>query len=304
MNRANRDELTVKLETALAELHKKVLELNEAATGKQASVVLRDIYAHAIPNLVYMLQSARQWRTRDYGKLDDTDVLKQMTSIQDIILLLCQKAASWKAKSKHEIPIVRPTRQKIRPNLHTIRKAFQAKLEQRERSFVQKQRAQMLAEAHEKRFEEMMKENEENGRKRKEKAMKIKEDLDRTKRLLGLQRRERMTSRQVWSGGEHQDVYPNHQELTDRWTDEQNLELIVQLQNPESRHLPGVHNFLHTSHIESRLTSHSADQRYLVIINAPLLQDKLPEQIRERAIHFKSAMQQCWGTTDYVESIK
>lgn len=243
MNKVDDDELKAQLERAIAEINEKVIELNEAAAGGGKSGTIKGVYAHAIPNLVFMLQSALQFRTRDYGNLGDVEFLRSMISIQDIILVLCRKAASWKAEAYHETPIVRPTRQKIRPNLREVRKAFQAELDQRERLSTQQQRERMLAKAHERRFEKMMKEKEENVRKRRENLIKMKEGLDRNHEMLfGPKQRERTTNRQIWSGDEHQDGYPNHpDESTDQWTDEENLELMVQLQNPESRHLPGLY---------------------------------------------------------------
>lgn len=239
VNEVNQDKLQVQLGETLAEITESVTKLDEAATGKEASTVINDIYAHAIPKLVFMLQSALRCRTSDYINSDDTETLQAMISIQDTILLLCEKAAEWRIRPDSETPIVRPTRQKMRPNLREVRKAFQAELNRRQRLTMQKQRERMIAEAHERRFEKITKENVENERKRKEKAIKIKEDLDRTRRRLGLQPRERLTS-QNRVGGEHEDENPGHLDSSNQWTDEQNLELMVQLQNPVSRHLPGV----------------------------------------------------------------
>lgn len=244
MDEVNQDKLEEQLEKALAAIYANITKLDEAATGKEASIVINDIYAHAIPNLVFMLQSALRCRTKDYGDLNDTEVLQAMISIQDIILLLCEKAASWKVRPDSETPIVRPTRQKMNPNLRDIRKAFLAELKQRERLSMHKQRERMIAEAHERQLEKKTKENEKNERKRKEKAIKIKEELDRIGTLLGLQLQERKTNRQVRGVGEQENDIPNHQDFADQWTKEQNLELIVQLQNSDSRHLPGMYSSL------------------------------------------------------------
>ena len=155
---------------------------------------------------------------------------------------------SWKPRPTSETPIVNSTRQKICPNLRKLQKTFQAELNQRERSAIHKARERKIAEAHERLFEKTIKENEDNERKRKEKAKLIKEDLDRTKERLGL--RKSLPS-QDRIGSEHENENPNNASSSDQWTDEQNLELIVQLQNPDSRHLPGVQNLLFTSPVGS-----------------------------------------------------
>lgn len=241
MNNVDRKKLTLELENALTEIRENVEELDEAATGEETSAVITDIYAYAIPNLVFMLQSALRCRTPDYGSLDDTEVLQAMISMQDTILLLCEKAKSWKERPDSELPIVRPTKQKMGPNLRIIRKAFQAELNRRERSNMHKQRERRVAEGHERRLMKAEKEKEENVQRCKESAMNIKQDLDQTRMRLGLQPREKMTS-QKRNGGKHKDGNANHRDSSDQWTDEQNLELIVQLQNPDSRHLPSMYS--------------------------------------------------------------
>ena len=47
-----------------------------------------------------------------------------------------------------------------------------------------------------------------------------------------------------------------------------------------------------------------AKQRYLATLNTPLLQNKLPEHIRERALYFKDALEIEWGDRDFVHSIE
>lgn len=236
MNDANQD-LQLQLEKILAGISEEVTNIDEPASEKEASVVKRDIYAHAIPTLVLMLSSALRCRTPDYGNLDDTEALRAIISIQDIVWRLCEKAGKWKAKPNSETPIVNSTRQKIRPNLRKLREVFQAELNRRERSAMHTARERKIAVAHERLFDKMIKEREDKERKRKEKATLIKEDLDRTKKLLGL--RKSLPS-QDRDGSEHENENPNNPSSSDQWTDDQNLELIVQLQNPDSRHLPGV----------------------------------------------------------------
>lgn len=215
----------VQLEEALEQIDVEIMELDEAAAEAQTSETFTDVYAHAISNLIFMLQSALRCRTMHYSSPDDLESLRSMISIQDTILLLCQKA-----KVYYKTSIVRPTKQKIAPYLRDVRDAFQAELNQRERSIALKRTERLLEESHQRRLEKMIKEKEENAQKRMENALRIKIDLDQKYELrFGPTQREQ------------QRRYPTHQPVsTDRWTDDESLQLMVQLQNPESRHLPGV----------------------------------------------------------------
>ncbi len=233
--------LEARLETALADIGEKVKALDETAAGTKRSETAKDIYAHAIPSLVFLLRSALQYRTMDYAQPSDLEFLKSMISIQDTILLLCEKAFAWNAKAYHETPIVCPTRQIIRPCLRTVREAFQGELEHRKRLFAQRWDDRPLSMSHERLFESSVEEMEENARRPTENSMKGNEYLDRKHEMrFGPSQRERgRGSSRV--GDEHDRGRSSYQVAqTDQWTDEQNLELMVQLQNPESRYLPGL----------------------------------------------------------------
>ena len=52
------------------------------------------------------------------------------------------------------------------------------------------------------------------------------------------------------------------------------------------------------------LTQDSADERYQEISNVPLLKDKFPEQIREKALSYKAAMLKREGPVSWVLSIQ
>lgn len=52
------------------------------------------------------------------------------------------------------------------------------------------------------------------------------------------------------------------------------------------------------------LTCCQAHDRYLTILNAPLLQNKLPEHIRDRALYYKPIMMADLGPQDYILSIE
>lgn len=235
-------ELEAHLEKALAEIDQKVMELSEPPPGKKRSQVVKDIYAHAIPKLVFMLRSALRYRNLDYSEPDDLKFLTSMISIQKSILLLCKKAALWKIKTNTETSITVPTTQEIVPYLRDVSRAFQRELEWRKTSSAKKQTDLELAESHEKRFKRIQKEKKENLRQRKENSKRMKDDLDRRWQLLfGISQREKAMNQQISVIEDHRPEHLTpHFVSTDRWSDEQNLELLVQLQNPVSRYLPGL----------------------------------------------------------------
>ena len=91
--------------------------ISEAAAYTKRLEVIRDIYARAIPGLVYLLSSSFTFhRLHPYG-LRRFKALREIVRIQEIILLLCVKAKSWKAKPNTNNPIIKPTKTTIFPYL-------------------------------------------------------------------------------------------------------------------------------------------------------------------------------------------
>lgn len=84
------------------------------------------------------------------------------------------------------------------------------------------------------------------------------------------------------------------------WTTEQDRELLQRLQWKALRNLPGLYQPISDQHA---LIQCLADERYLRILNAPSLQNKLPEHIRERALYYKAAMLAQEGPRSWVMSI-
>lgn len=53
----------------------------------------------------------------------------------------------------------------------------------------------------------------------------------------------------------------------------------------------------------SWLTHKVATERYLAMLNNPLLRSKYIEDIRARALHFKDIMEEQFGPRDFVRSL-
>lgn len=182
------------------------------------------LYAHAIPNLVSMLRCALCCTSMDYSRSEDWRYIKNIIIIQDSILQACKIALSLKAKVKQGVGIVGSTSKKILPYLTIVREAFGDELDSRE-----KQLNKVALEAsHKKRLEKAQQENEENAKKQKENCFNLSQNIDRSI---------------AWFSSNY-DFQSSNSSIdtptTDtQWTDDQDLALIVQLQNPNTCLLPG-----------------------------------------------------------------
>lgn len=207
----------------------KTLELPNGVA--KASKFLRDICTHAIPSLVFLLESALAYPTDENGG-DDLLFLKLKISLQDYIIHLCKKIGPWKLHANLDTTAMDPNLQIIRKNLSPMMRACQAELKRLkylEYRELQKHKARTLAESHQRLDEKMKQDREENSRKRRENAFKTRDDLDRRHHSLfnSCQRKGKQP--------------PDHQIISiNEWTHEEDLELMVQLQDPDISYLPGT----------------------------------------------------------------
>ena len=218
------------------EIFEGVQDLSEENAGNKKGEVIQDIYAHAIPNLIYWLKAAMKCRSEQYGQEDDILVLQEVIRLQDLILHLCQKARQWKTKPLTDRPITKSTSQEIGPYLRDIRKAFQQELERRERVFRQNANEDAIALSHERRRERLERQKQVNSRKKADQRTKIMRNLQQNPSPY----RKRPAGSQPLLGVS---TYPFHQHTqpmaADQWTTEQNLELVSQLMRADIGHLPG-----------------------------------------------------------------
>lgn len=296
------DALERRLARKLNQIKEQVETLTEAeaAAGLVGSETITDIYAHAIPNLVDTLRWGLLCHTDHYSRPDDSENLESIISIQDTLLLLCTKARSWKARTISSAPIKKATTQKIFPYLRDLREAFANEHEERTRELQSKQSQLQLIESHERIHEKRQREKAESAEEQERKRRILAKDLDRRyKVMFG-------PNRNVLSNNPPQPKIlqkPSDSEFTvaNEWTSEQNRALLVELTKEDSRNLPGMWIAARSM---SWLKLHLAKQRYLVALNTPLLQNKLPEHIRERALYYKDALEIHWGDRDFVHSIE
>lgn len=112
------------IDLELRKLNKLISQIDEFEAGKMKSKMIRDIYAHGIPELVFLLNEVflcylSTLSIRASG-------LKTCLRVHGMVLDLCQKALQWHAKPETDRPIKRPTRQMF-PILRNIQKVFWTK---------------------------------------------------------------------------------------------------------------------------------------------------------------------------------
>ncbi len=221
------------------EIFEEVEVLSEEDAGNEQSEVIQDIYAHAMPNLIYWLKAALSCRSDQYSQEEDVISLQEVIRLQDLILDLCLKARQWKAKPVTDRPITNSTAQKINPYLRDIKRAFQQELERRERAVRQQSNDHALARSHAQRRERLERQKMLNGLKKAEQRNKIISNL----------RQKPSPYRTGFVPSQHFAVpvvpsssyYPRTASIpSSQWTEEQDKELVYQLMRANTKYLPGM----------------------------------------------------------------
>lgn len=233
------EHLEKRLATKLEEIKEQVETLTEAAAGTESSETITDTFAHAIPNLVETLRWGFLCQTGYYSRSTDFEKLESIISVQDTLLLLCEKARSWKAKTNSFAPIRKVTTQKIFPYLRDLREAFAVVYEERTRVWQYEQSQSLLIESHERLHEKRQLQRVENAREQERKRRIISKDLDqRYRAIFGRNRKvpfkkpsQPLVLERPSKGGFT---------VTNEWTSEQDRALLIQLMEENIRHLPGT----------------------------------------------------------------
>lgn len=109
------------IDLKLRELIKLITQIDESKAGKMRSKMIQDIYAHGIPELVFLLNEVFLCYLSTLSIR--ASALKTCLRVHGMVLDLCQKASQWHAKPETDRPIKRPTRQ-ILPILRYMQKVF------------------------------------------------------------------------------------------------------------------------------------------------------------------------------------
>lgn len=308
------DELNDQLGGSLNAIDDQVRKLSERTAATKSSDMIRDIYARAIPAMVFLLQSAlvsRISHSEEPGDLNSLNSvvrdLEEIVRLQDMAILLCMKARAWEAKPvSTSRPVVKPTTQKMYPCLKVMRGAFAEKLSELRRRRKVKQNAvestrrqieldqssqQASQEAPRKReiwlrqMQESREKEDEARRNEKRNFKQVKEDKARA----------RMGSHQVTC----------HVESRTTWSYDEELELYTQLEKGYSPRLTCTSVHHKSPLVSSPFADYSAaDERYLNMLNGPRLQNKLPQHIRERALYVKQFLLEEKGPLPWINSIE
>ena len=299
------DDLTKSLD-AIEDQIKKLSERN--AAGK-ASEIIEHLFTCAIPAMVFLLQSALASRVYHsdepcaLGSLNETvSGLREIVRLQKMAILLCEKATNWKAKPD---PSVKgPTTRKILPCLRDVREVFSNVLSEQDRKRKMKQNAldyrlrqKMLSSSQQARQEAS---NEDVIWQTKIRKSREQEDQNRRdeKRTLRQVREDEARARTGSVG------VNGHVESKTTWSDAEDLALYFQLEKGYAGHLTCTFIQSHMLCQYCSLIDFAGAERYLNILNTPLLQNKLPEHIRDRALYFKPTLLEERGALEWISSIE
>ena len=172
------------VEPEVQKLAHQVESIDEDRAGNKKCEMIQDIYAHAIPELVFMLDKALAARETECSPPTHVKGLTEIIQLQDIVIRLCEKAQGWKENPVTDRPIKKSTTQKILPYMRSMRKSLRRELENRKRE-MQRKKDDAAAELERQRMEEEMGQKKiEDERVRLEIWERIDEQLDRNERVL------------------------------------------------------------------------------------------------------------------------
>lgn len=233
------DALNEHLRERLDAIEGQIRALSEKTAANKASEMIRDIYARAIPAMVFLLQSALVSRVYYVDRPYDLDTLNEIVNglieivrLQNLAILLCEKATNWKAKPiPTSRPIVRPTSRKIFPCLKDMRKAFSKSLAEHDRRRKVKQNAVDNRKRQEELAQSAQQAKQEVARKNEVLLRKIKESREQEDER---RRNQRRTFNETKRGERHAGSQPRqvdgHIESNTHWSNAEDLELYYQLE--------------------------------------------------------------------------
>ena len=304
------DGLNDQLEESLDAIEDQIRKLSEKSAATKSSQMIRDIYARAIPAMVYILHSALA--SRVYSSDEPCDLktlngivisLTEILRLQDMTILLCEKARLWKAKPvPTSQPIRKPTTQKMYPKLKVMRNAFAKKLSEQKRRRKVKQndvdtrnRRDELSQLSQQAQQEVARKNEILHRRIRESREQEEARRRNVKRTFQQFKQDEMHSEKQITGGVASNTL---------WSDVEDLELYFQLEKGYEGRLTSTFMRSHPLCQCCSLITLVAIERYSNILNTRLLQNKLPEHIRERALYFKPTLLEERGPLEWISSIE
>ena len=307
------DEVNDELSDSLNIIENQIKMLSEKSAKSRAPETKTDVYARAIPAMVFLLQSALACRV--YHSVDPCDLetlnetvtgLKEIIRLQKMTILLCEKVTQWKAKPVlTNRPVVRPTTREMLPSLRDMTGAFSKNLLEQDR----KRKMMQNAVDHSRRQKELAESSQQAKSEAARKGDILYRKIQESREQEDQRRRaEKRTYRQIREDEARKRMGPGKVngliESRTTWSDAEDLALYFQL---EKGYAGDLTSRLMRSHLLCHccwLTTLAAAERYLNLLNTPLLQNKLPEHIRERALYFKPTLLEERGALEWISSIE
>ena len=233
------DKLNDVLKESLDAIEDQIRRLSEKNAATKSPEMIKDIFACGIPAMVFLLQSALGSRVHHLDEPCDLETLnesvtglREIVRLQDMAILLCEKATRWKAKPvSTSKPIIRPTTWQMFPSLRVMRDAFSNNLREQNR----KRKTRQNAVDHNKRQKELIASSQqaklEAARKDEFLRRKIRESREREDQR---RRSEKRTLKQIREDEARarigSDEINGHVEPKTTWSDAEDLALYFQLE--------------------------------------------------------------------------
>ena len=270
--------------------------ISEAKAFSKKSQMIRDIYACAIPALVFLLESALSFHALHPKGLRRYEALQDIVRLQEMIIALSMKAKIWKAKPHTDKPIIKPITGTILPYTREMRKVLEMELKEQKRKWKISQNASKIARSVEELAEYSQQQRELSTMETNTRFARGLPHIQRAREIFRASRKPIGSLDLQFS--QDNDV-PRH---STHWNADEEKELMRQLQFGYARD-QSCRCFEHSLYPPSSLTTLIAEVRYLAILNTRLLQNKLPERIREKALELKPFLKEEYGACDWIESI-
>lgn len=228
------DELREKLDA----IEDQIKTLSEKTAASEAGKMIRDIFARAIPAMVFLLRSALASRVYhsdgpcDLKSLNEiVSGLREITRLQKMAILLCEKAKDWKAKPMSSKPIKAPTTQKIFPRLRDMKEAFSKVLLEQDRKRKSKQNAVDYKLRRQERANFLQQANQEAARKDEIWHQRIRESREREDQARRNEKRTLQQIREDEARARMGAAKTNgHIKSGTTWSDAEDLELYFELE--------------------------------------------------------------------------
>ena len=270
--------------------------ISEAKAFNKKSQMVRDIYARAIPALVFLLESAFSFHAVHPKGLHRYEALQDIVRLQEVIICLSMKAKIWKARPNTDKPIIKATTGTILPYTREMKKVFEMELKEQKRKWKISQNASKTARSEEELVEYSQKQRELSTTETHKRFARGLPHIQHAREIF------RGSRKPIGSLGlqfSQENGVPRH---STHWNAEEEKELMKQLQFGYAKDQSG-RCLEHSLYLHSSLTTIIAEIRYLAILNTRLLQNKLPERIREKALELKPFLKEEYGACDWIESI-